>query len=270
MDLDGVGSPAGLAARIHELLPDLDLPVSLEELCKQLDISAITELETDGFEAALLTDEHKSSGAILHARGRHPARTRFSIAHELGHFLIPSHRPSTSNSMQCSLDHLLTSDAKAKDKRRRIEAEANRFAAHLLMPPAMVRKAILGSDTNLQAIATMADMFGVSKEAMARTWVEQHPDPVAIVIAQHGRIARYYRGEDFPWIACARGETLPDGSNALDLDVTPGRYSELEEIEPDTWLGERDAQRALALDEQVLGQSSGYRMILLVGELDED
>ena len=34
MDLDGVASPAGLAARIHELIPDLPLPVPVKALCR--------------------------------------------------------------------------------------------------------------------------------------------------------------------------------------------------------------------------------------------
>lgn len=248
----------------------MPLPVPVEELCHQLDIISIEELQTDGFEAMLVTDEHKSQGAIVHARGRMTARTRFSIAHELGHFLIPSHRPSAAGSMQCSLEHLLKSDVQAKDRRRRMEAEANRFAAHLLMPPARVRKAILASEDRLEAIAAMADNFGVSKEAMARTWVEHHSEPVAIVIAQHGRIARYYRGEDFPWLDVRPRDAIPDGSAAVDCDHEPGRYTEFEEVEADVWLDERAATKVLALDEQVLFQSSGFVMILLVVELDEE
>lgn len=93
LDLDGAGSPSALVTRILQLEPNLPIPVPVEELCGQLDISSITDLETDGFEAALVTDDCKSQGAILVAKDRSRQRRRFSIAHELGHFLIPAHMP---------------------------------------------------------------------------------------------------------------------------------------------------------------------------------
>ncbi|MET0181006.1 MAG: ImmA/IrrE family metallo-endopeptidase [Novosphingobium sp.] len=65
------------------------------------------ELDTDGFEAALVTDPCKASGDILIASGRSSGRRRFSIAHELGHFLIPIHVPSADRCRLCSTDDLL-------------------------------------------------------------------------------------------------------------------------------------------------------------------
>ena len=270
LDLDGVGSPAGLAGKIHELLPDLQSIIPLEALCEQLDIVSIQEVETTGFEAALITDELKAQGAILLASGRHEARRRFSLAHELGHFLIPSHRPHPDRPFQCSLDDLHQFDAQDRDRRRRIEAEANRFAAHLLMPPALLRRSIAQSTSSLEVIVELAREFGVSKEAMVRAWVNAHPEPVAVVIAHCGRVRRCYRSEDFPWIAPTGGQPLPIGSLAAETVLAPGAFSPIEEVEPDVWLSERDAERTLVLTEQVLGQRDGYVLILLQAELDED
>jgi Zn-dependent peptidase ImmA (M78 family) len=138
-----------VAAKIHELLPELPLAVPLEPLCRQLDIASIERIETDAFEAALVMDELKAKGGILLAAGRRPERSRFSIAHELGHFLIPSHRPEPGGPFECSLGDLQQSDTHSHDRRRRIEAEANRFAAHLLMPPKRVRTMIGRSGSDL-------------------------------------------------------------------------------------------------------------------------
>jgi len=93
LDLDGAALPSALVTRILELEPGLTLPIPIEALCRQFDIIDIGDLETDGFEAALLTDVHKASRAILVAQGRSHHRRRFSIAHELGHFVIPTHLP---------------------------------------------------------------------------------------------------------------------------------------------------------------------------------
>jgi len=77
LDLDGAVSPAALVTRILQLEPHLPIPVPIEQLCFQLDIASIGELETDGFEAALLTDDCKSAGAILVAKDRSRQRRRF-------------------------------------------------------------------------------------------------------------------------------------------------------------------------------------------------
>ena len=138
IDLDGLGSPADIAARIHELDPDLPLAFSIEELCRQLDIVGIELTETTAYEAALIMDANKASGAILLARGSDPRRRRFSIGHELGHFLIPTHVPREGECFNCSPADLRLADTRETNRHRRIEAEANRFAAQLLMPPARI------------------------------------------------------------------------------------------------------------------------------------
>lgn len=270
LDLDGLGSPNALAARIHELVEDMPDVVPLEVLCSQFDIETITEIETDGFEAALIMDELKASGSILLAKGRHPERRRFSIAHELGHFLIPSHVPHSDNPFECSLSDFHLLNAKDQNRRRRIEAEANRFAAKLLMPPSRVRTAIGQFGSTLESLVSTAKHFGVSKEAMARAWVDAHREQVAIVMTRNGKILRSYRSDDFPWLNVRNGAPLPRGSIAEELNDAPGVFSAIEEIEPDVWFDDRSASQVLVLDEQVLCQQNGYAMILLQAELDED
>ena len=212
----------------------------------------------------LIMDELKAAGVILLATGRNRERSRFSIAHELGHFLIPSHRPQADEPFKCSLEHLHLLDARSRDRRRRIEAEANRFAAHLLMPPARIQSAISRrSPASLQGLIAAAREFRVSKEAMARAFVEASRDPVAVIIVHHGRAVRRYRSEVFPWLPGQNGEDLPAGSLASHSLPPVGTYSPTEPVKADVWLTQRDADRTLCLTEQVLGQSNGSALILL-------
>ena len=270
LDLDGVGSPTAIAARIHELVDDMPARVPVEQLCALLDIISITETDTDAYEAALVMDELKASGAILLASGRPEQRRRFSIGHELGHFLIPSHLPHPNHPFSCSLTDLHQLDPKDRDRRRRVEAEANRFAAHLLMPPKLIRARMRQQEVGLESIVALSRDLGVSKEAMARAWVDASREPTAVIIAQHGIIARQYRSEDFPWLPTGIGQPLPDGCEASEFTGSPGQYSDVEEIEPDIWLRERGARNILVLTEQVLAQRQGYSMILLQAELNEE
>lgn len=70
MDLADTGSPEGLVNTILKLETQLVLPVPVEELCVQLDIEEIAELDTDGFEGGLITDVSRSRGIVLINRGR--------------------------------------------------------------------------------------------------------------------------------------------------------------------------------------------------------
>ena len=102
IELDGVGSPSALAARIHELDPDLPLDFSIEDLCRRLDIKDIEDSPVSSFAAMLLMHPDRAWGSIVVAQNTSPRRRRFSIGHELGHFLINSHRPQNGEQFACS------------------------------------------------------------------------------------------------------------------------------------------------------------------------
>jgi Zn-dependent peptidase ImmA (M78 family) len=96
LDLDekGAGSPEGLVSRILKAEPSLSIPVPIEELCRKLDIVSIEYERLDGLEGALVTTPDRQVGTILVKETSHRFRQRFTIGHELGHFLIPTHVPN--------------------------------------------------------------------------------------------------------------------------------------------------------------------------------
>jgi hypothetical protein len=272
LDLDGAGSPAALVTRILQHEPTLPVPIPVEQLCRQLDITSIRVLDTEGFEAALITDECKSSGAILVASERSRQRWRFSIAHELGHFVIPSHLPRPGERSLCSAEHLGIHDMKEQDRRRRMEAEANRFAGLLLIPPPVLRgelKAIRRPDVS--DVVRLAKLFDVSKDAMARAYADCTREAVAIAVIRNGCVLRTYRNAaNFPALAVWRGQPVPAGSLA-GTTFEPGQVSNVEDFEPGLWVREPDDRTVTALTEQVLGQRDGFSLLMLVAELrDED
>ena len=270
IDLDGVGSPAGIAKRIHELAPDLPAKFDIEALCTALDIVSVTETDASGFEAALIMDVNGASGSILLASGRRPERHRFSIGHELGHFLIEGHAPRPGERHGCSLDHFHLQDTRERDRRRRIEAEANRFAGQLLMPPSKLRRLMTAREPNLGEIVSLAEEFGVSKEAMARGYVETSRHTLAAIVTRHRRVERIYRLPDvFPWIEPGRGAEVPFDSIAADDPLAARGISEIVECDPDVWLSENAARSVEVLTEQVMWQSQEYAMVLLHADLGD-
>lgn len=261
-----------IAARIFQLEPDLPIPIPIEQLCQQLDITSIGNLETGGFEAALITDELKSSGAILVAADRPRQRQRYSIAHELAHFLIPTHLPTPGEQSLCSTEHFRLVDVQADDRRRRREAEANRLAALLLIPPHVLRPELQKiRSPDVGDLVRLARLFDVSKEAVSRAYTDYSREAVAVVVIQNGRVLRSYRNANiFPWIEVAAGQAVPKGSIYHDGPRFPGSISAVEECELHLWLGDREARKVVSLTEQVLEQRNGFALLMLHAEMADD
>ena len=87
MDLADLGSPEALVEGILKQVSDLPIPVPIEDIARSVDITNITFIGTDSFEGGLVTDRDKSEGVILVNRRSGRRRRRFTVSHELGHFL---------------------------------------------------------------------------------------------------------------------------------------------------------------------------------------
>jgi hypothetical protein len=267
MDLDGTGSPAGLVTRILKAEPALKPPMPVEELARQLDISEIRDLTTDGFEGGLITDVARSHGFILVNRVAIAGRRRFTIGHELGHFLLRHHAPPPGGFL-CTRDDMRRWDKNEKSAVARMEVEANKFSAFLLMPPPMWKaEAAKFGDPNLSQIVALARTFAVSKEAAARTYAQYHDEAVAVVVVHNGVIGKIYSAfSRFPRLCIARGAAVPPSSlfhRAKKQLVEP---SEVVEARAEFWLESEWGTRLPELYEQVFFQQGGFALILLWAE----
>jgi len=275
MDLADVGSPDAIVRLILQAEPNLLIPVPIEELCRQLDIMEIQDLDADGFEGGLITDTDRSEGIILVKNAKDPRlepRRRFTIAHELGHFLMPSHVPDQPGRFLCKSSDLRRTNAREGDRRQRMEVEANRFASLILMPPPALRQAMRNcTKPDLQHIPALARQFNVSREAMARTYAQYHEEPIAIVVTHEGKVLRHYKRPGFPFITCPNNTSVPTGSLYHRGPHERGIASDFAACIPDHWIEVRRGERAPTLYEQVYPQREGFGLLLLHLELpDED
>nr|WP_166181171.1 ImmA/IrrE family metallo-endopeptidase [Altererythrobacter segetis] len=211
----------------------------------------------------------KAWGSIVVAQGTSPRRRRFSIGHELGHFLINSHRPREGMQFACSHADLGMENTREASRAKKMEAEANRFAAQLLMPPKRIRANLRSRQPDLAEVVRLAEEFDVSKAAMARSYVDAHRETLALVVVRNGKIEQAYRPDDFPWIEPRIGEPIPDDSIVHDHRLLPGQITAMEECDPETWLGASAARKVELLSEQVLAQKNDWSMVLLHAEIVE-
>ena len=269
MDLADCVTPEGLLAEIHKLQAGVfPIPVPIDEWAFALDITAIKALETEGFQGGLVMFPDRSSGTILVNQAAGYGRRRFTIGHELGHFLLPWHTPRSGHGFLCSSKDMAVFKAlPGGDRYIEMEAQANRFSAGVLMPAAPMRADLrVRRDFEVSHIVELADRYEVSKESMARRCVDLHDDAIAVVFSRAGNVARTCRGKDFPSLNIAANDPLPAGSVARRATLAAGQSSEWDEGPADRWL---ENSRG-TVSEQTMGQQNGYRLTLLTFEAEGD
>lgn len=260
----------GLVGLILKHEPQLAVPVPIEDLCLELDIREIAELDDPGFTGSLVTDRERSAGIILVQTGLPPQKRRFTIAHELGHFLMPSHIPDETGKFLCSADDMLQLDAKELSRRQRMEVEANLFASLILMPPPILREK-LKHRADIRQLLPLARYFDVSKEAMARAYVDYHGEALAAVITHNGVVRRIYKNRSFtPYIQTGIGQAVDAESLFHEKSNLLNEPTRWVECDPEIWLGLNQQNRNISLSEQVYLQQDGYALILLKTEFADD
>jgi IrrE N-terminal-like domain len=108
-------------------------------------------------------------------------RINFVVAHELGHYLRHRHE---LDEFLCSQRDMIEWDR--EDRAR--EADANQFAAYLLMPIGDFRRQLAGQKITLDGLAHCAERYGVSLTAAILMWLEFTEERAVLVIARDGFI----------------------------------------------------------------------------------
>ena len=119
------------------------------------------ELRRTDLSGLLLPQEHRIWVNGVEA-ARSPGRRRFTIAHELGHWHLHRESDVHARGLFCRSEDVGGADQEMRAARA-IEAQANRFAAALLMPEALVRAEAERWKLNVHVLAKR---FGVSLPAM--------------------------------------------------------------------------------------------------------
>lgn len=136
------------AKRLHEKY-DLTLPVNLDDLASRYAILKYTPIpmDIDGVCADLKVRGKKTR--IYVNSEKPPKRQRFTLAHEIGHVIIPWHTGTV-------FDLTVLNESDCSVKYWEMEQEANSFATELLMPSNWVKQQI---NTNLENISKLHEII---------------------------------------------------------------------------------------------------------------
>lgn len=135
--------------------------------------------ETDFLkEAPDLPDKLRAALSLNHRlvvtdSGLSPKRHRFSVFHEIGHFVLPEHRE------RFFLDTDETLDWRTKV---RLEREANEIAADFIFQGNRFTEESLAFPLSCRTVHELAPRYGVSYESAIRRYAERHVLPCAVIV----------------------------------------------------------------------------------------
>jgi IrrE N-terminal-like domain len=206
---------------------------------------------------------------FINSRQR-PTWQRFTLGHELGHWLIPYHTVERQKFVCSSRDFAVSGDGNLSPAQR-MEWEANRFSAHLLLPTRLVTRALQRIKyLDLTHLLALANDFGTSKEFTAIRYTELTDDPCCFVMSRDRVIRQVYRTASFPRLRVWRGDPLSPRSHTIRAAGDVGSVSDLDEVDSAEWLETQYGRRAPSVFEQVHVQDGGYRLTFLTADRDED
>ena len=112
--------------------------------------------------------------------GPNTPRTKFTIAHELGHYFIPEHREALLSGLvqeHCSFTNFQSLNP--------VEKEADYFASLLLLPADKIKNVIRKKKPGFEAIKAIADIFGTSWSSSAARYVSITTTPCILIKWSH-------------------------------------------------------------------------------------
>lgn len=184
-------------------------------------ISEVKAAAINRFEGALYPSDDRRRWLLLYNdRLRSAGRIRFTQAHELGHYLL--HRLLRAQ-FECAPADMIQVGSNEAD----VEAQADAFAANLLMPLDDFRAQVPGSAT-FATLQDSADRYGTSLTATVLRWLSHTEQTAVLVMHRDGFIDKAksspsaFRGGAF-FKSRQRTIEIPAGSlaanEAIDRDL---------------------------------------------------
>lgn len=251
-------------ARVHarELLRALALegPFDLRSVAGCLGLE-VAECDVSGFDGALVRVVGAPIGTILVKQAmREAGRKNFTIAHEIGHFVMPHH--GLEGTVCRSED--VESWAKSLPQE---ECEANVFAGEFLIPETYVKNRVCESPPSFDSIRWMAGTFSASLTASGYRLMDLTTFRAAIVWSTNGIIRWFRPSAEFQGFVPVR-ESVQAGTVAYDCFQGKRVPDRFERISADLWL----PTKRLRSDSSLLEHSvflPNYRSVLTLLYLDE-
>jgi Zn-dependent peptidase ImmA (M78 family) len=236
-DHSQLGSRAAALLRQHRL-PNTGRRCDVENMCLKDGFEILeSRLADPGYTACLFCDLLGTGGAIFLAPNQEGGRRRFSLAHEMGHYHLPTHRRLRKLGVRCGEAAMRAGAADAAQH----EWEANDFASELLMPARL-----FGADAARRrySVATARELasdgyFDVSVTASAWRMTQLTSESCAMVMSCDGKVHWARRSAAMRIPGLRRGKSIGAGTIASTSFSRGTSETQPREVDAAAWLEPR-------------------------------
>lgn len=220
----------------------------LEDLCFEIK-APVQYQKLDGAEARIVASDGHAI-ITVNSDEKMIERRRFSIGHELGHFLLHCKNAAEFNCSRKDMNEWF-----AKQEAVNQEVEANEFSIELLIPETLAKPVITRDKPSIEMIEGLAEKFLMSRSASALRYVELTDEAVAVVffskakgITGMPKKSKYFDAQNY-WLPAG-----PLSKESLAYDLVNGAGNDrMASVAASAWI---DLPRFL--DEEVIMEQSRY------------
>lgn len=146
------------------------------------------ETPLENYDGRIVFANHGKALITINSNLIYPPRKRFTIAHELGHFVLGHNRRLIVNDNEASLSYY---------KSGHQETEANQFASELLMPTDMFLKDIEGETFSPQLMFDLSEEYKTSVTSVVFKYLEYGNYPIVVFYSYNGRVLYWKKSKEY-------------------------------------------------------------------------
>ena len=221
-------------------------PIDMDAAAAGLNL-ALYAADLEGYEGCLVTDGEVGV-VVTSAATVNPRRRRFTIAHEIAHFLLHADEPVFKDTLTSMVDPTQAH-----------ELEANALAAHLLMPGFLLDQAVGDEPLTLSLCERISREFDVSLMAAAKRLVRRGGRSMLAVFHNGTVEQRDCRADLTP--ALNPGDAWPAGCLAASLADSAAGDELAGPARPDAWFATETGSTAREMSRKL---EEGYTYTLIV------
>jgi Zn-dependent peptidase ImmA (M78 family) len=198
-------------ARLVTARFQLTPPIDVEQLVKKYAVLKYAEIPFEGVDGVSVN--LKVSGkkpTVIVSEANPPLRQRFTLAHELGHIVIPWH-------IGTIIDHIDSNHPRSSSEYWQIESEANGFAAELLMPTELIEETLSTEKDLAKAHCEISSKCKTSAHATAMQMSRLLPSNIVYASIKNGKVE--FSGK-------TEGTLAPKLTDNIELPSSPYDYCE--------------------------------------------
>lgn len=196
------------AAYANALLKSLQLVgvPDVFEVARELKLK-VKEVALESCDGVLIRPKGVARGIVaINTNIRSEGRKYFTIAHEIGHFVMPGHEGAI-----CCKNDIEGWGGDGKERER----NADEFAAELLMPSSVFKPRVIASPPSLDVINAIASASKASLSASGWRYCDLTGERCAIVWSSEGRVVWAKRSTEFRF-GIQKGKWIEKGTYAYD------------------------------------------------------